>query len=182
MEKLPTAIASPVGSSTTSNALGGLDQHARRCSSAAARDDMRRHAQSGQKSHGYELRTEWHARCMLPSVCAARHGARACWAGIPSLRRAASGRDTVGFAQIFGSVHSRLWLLQLSRPLCGPADRPGRCPPVPATTSEAELRTAEAIGIFISVRVVHPWDLELLKCFHSHIWRMGMENHDHALF
>ena len=84
--------------------------------------------------------------------------------------------------QKIGSVHSRGWLQELPRLLCGPADRPGHCPLVPATTSEAELRTAVAMATLFLLRVVHPWDLELLKCFHSHIWTMGMENLDHALF
>ena len=54
-KKLPTAIASPFGSSTTSNSLGGLDQHARRCSSEAARDTTLKALSVGQKSHEYEL-------------------------------------------------------------------------------------------------------------------------------
>ena len=41
-KKLPTTSASPVGSSTTSNALVGLDQHALRCSPVAARDNTRK--------------------------------------------------------------------------------------------------------------------------------------------
>ena len=119
---------------------------------------------------------------MQNATCAARHGARACWAGKQSLRRTASGREPSVSPQKIGSVRSRGWLQELPRLLCGPADRPGRCPLVPATTSEAELRTAVAIAILFLLRVVHPWDFGLFRCLHPHIWAMGMEYGAHALF
>ena len=80
------------------------------------------------------------AACVPKHVRRAACSARALgWHTWPS--KGSPCRELVGFAQNVGAVHLRQLLLQLPQVRRGPADRPGRCPQVPATASEAERRT-----------------------------------------